>query len=138
MGNPAKSYAPQQPVEPPYAGAGVSLPDGWAAYQDAEGRTYYANAVTQQTSWEHPVAASAAADAANDHSCVPQWSTEYTYTLGGHGDESTFEGRALLLDTAAYTSVVTTVDLLNRGAITIEAGFCVMFSNSKQKYFLLW
>lgn len=31
------------------------LPEGWAACQDAEGRLYYANNATGETSWEPPV-----------------------------------------------------------------------------------
>mmetsp|Transcript_52418 Transcript_52418/g.98340 ORF Transcript_52418/g.98340 Transcript_52418/m.98340 type:complete len:197 (-) Transcript_52418:53-643(-) len=40
--------------------ATYSLPEGWGAYLDPEGRTYYANPFTGQTQWEPPVVEAAA------------------------------------------------------------------------------
>jgi len=37
------------------------LPEGWAAYQDEQGRTFYSNAGTGATQWERPEMAPAAA-----------------------------------------------------------------------------
>lgn len=37
-----------------------TLPEGWTAHQDAEGRTFYANAATGESSWEAPAATYAA------------------------------------------------------------------------------
>jgi len=52
------------------------LPDGWAAYNDAEGRTFYHNAATGETQWEAPAAAPApAAPAASD--ALPEGWTEH-------------------------------------------------------------
>mmetsp|Transcript_45688 Transcript_45688/g.126794 ORF Transcript_45688/g.126794 Transcript_45688/m.126794 type:complete len:183 (-) Transcript_45688:251-799(-) len=56
--------------------AAAALPEGWAAYQDPEGRTYYANAATGETSWESPaleaVAAFPTAPIAAAPGCEPE------------------------------------------------------------------
>lgn len=114
------------------------LPEGWAEYADPEGRPYYANVSTGETSWTIP--APAAAPPAAPSAAVagaPQWSTEMTYALGGEGCEKCFEGRATLLD-RGWSSVVGTVEALNANRISIEAGYCVLFSQSRQQYYLLW
>lgn len=135
-------YIAQQPyVEEP-------LPEGWAAYQDAEGRTYYANAATSETSWTRPAPATGGAPPQQQEQAAPPnaeqtygasyWSIEQTYTFGPEGCEYMFENKAMLLDRGQFASVATTVDILNSGAYNVEAGFCVIYSASRQTYYLLW
>lgn len=130
-------------VPPPYAPDADALPEGWGVYQDAEGNTFYANAATGETSWEKPAAAGGAPPSGSPAPApidsYGTWSTEYTYTVGPEGSEHIFEGKATLLDRNVYNSVATACDLLNGGSIAgVEAGFCIIWSNSKQNYFLLW
>lgn len=53
-----------------------ALPEGWTAHQDAEGRTFYANAATGESSWEVPAAAyTAPATQAPPYDALPEgWS----------------------------------------------------------------
>merc|ERR1719456_1372257 len=67
-----------------------------------------------------------------------QWSVECTKALGGEGTEYLFEGLAPLLPRDEFYSVASTVDALNAGAAPLTDGYCVVFSNSKQLYFLLY
>jgi len=141
--------------EPPAAPPAPTLPEGWAAYQDPEGRTYYANAATGETSWEPPGVAPAAAApvvAETPTAVAPAvadtgyavtagaggWSTDYAYAMGQRGEEHWFEGKAFLLDLATWTSVAAAIDALNAGTLVVEAGYCIIFSNSRQLYYLLW
>lgn len=119
-----------------HPGAPNDLPEGWAAYTDQHGRSYFANAATGETSWEKPQVAPAAASAA---AAVPagEWTTEQTYSLGGPGCEHLFQGKVTLLD-QTWCSVVTTVEALASGTIAVDVGYCVLFSQSKQQYYLLW
>jgi len=64
------------------------------------------------------------------------WSVDQTQCLGPEGCEANFEG-VQLLDKSRYGSVTEAVEALNRG-VAAEAGFCVVFSQSQQAYFLLW
>eukprot|EP00929_Paragymnodinium_shiwhaense_P063772 TRINITY_DN318_c0_g1_i1.p1 TRINITY_DN318_c0_g1~~TRINITY_DN318_c0_g1_i1.p1 ORF type:complete len:211 (+),score=33.15 TRINITY_DN318_c0_g1_i1:93-635(+) len=132
---PPAGYAPAADVPPPYPDSDA-LPEGWAVYQDAEGRTFYANAATGETSWEKPAAAASAAAPAESFGT---WSTDFTYTIGPEGSEHIFEGKAPLLDKAVYSSVASSCDQMNAGTVAgVECGYCVIWSNSKQNYFLLW
>jgi len=124
------SYDP--PVPPPSTEA-PALPDGWTAHQTEDGKMYYANVATGETAWEPPVAAPPAPAPVGGG----QWSVEFAYELGGEGIEATFQGRVLVLD-REHRSVATTVDALSAGTITMDAGFCVVFSGSRQAYYLLW
>lgn len=86
-----------------------------------------------------PGAAAAAAPAAAVPVSTGTWGTEHTYTIGPEGNEHIFDGKAVLLDRAAYSSVMSVCQQLNDGAVAgMEIGYCVLFSASKQKYFLLW
>jgi len=119
------------------------MPEGWAAHQDDQGRTFYYNATSGETQWDKPVAAPGAAAAAAPAAAVPvstgTWGTEHTYTIGPEGNEHIFDGKAVLLDRAAYSSVMSVCQQLNDGVVAgMEIGYCVLFSASKQKYFLLW
>lgn len=144
---PVPTYAPQKPPDPPYTPSQPSLAEGWAAYQTPEGRTYYANVTTGETSWVPPevpacvpqsVEPVATAATPAEGPPAPHWSVDYTYSLGPEGCECNFQGKAVLLDKVQCGSVAATVDAMNAGVYTVEAGFCVIFSSSKQQYFLLW
>eukprot|EP00933_Yihiella_yeosuensis_P027402 TRINITY_DN212_c1_g1_i1.p1 TRINITY_DN212_c1_g1~~TRINITY_DN212_c1_g1_i1.p1 ORF type:complete len:249 (+),score=51.50 TRINITY_DN212_c1_g1_i1:87-833(+) len=119
--------------EPP----AMQLPEGWAAHQDDQGRTFYHNSITGETSWEPPADAPAAAPPA-PAAPIGNWSVDFTYTLGPVGSEDMFSGKAQLLDKSVYSSVSAVVDSLNQGVPSVPEGYCVVFSNSKQNYFLLW
>lgn len=106
--------------------------EGWVAHKDDQGRTFFANTATGETRWECPTAGEAVPEAR------PDWSEAYTYTLGNEGCESWLEGKVELLDKEAFTSVRATVQALNEGAVKVEAGFCAIFSMSRQTYYLLW
>lgn len=124
---------------PPPAPQASALPEGWAAYTDAEGRTYYANVTTGETSWETPAAppGAVAAAAPGAPSGVGQWSVDQAYELGEEGEEYIFQGKVPVLD-RSHGSVASTVEALNMGALPIAEGYCVVFSKSKQRYYLLW
>merc|ERR1719162_2848064 len=49
-----------------------------------------------------------------------------------------FDGKAEVLDREAFNSVTSVVAALNEGRVKVEAGFCVIFSSSKNQYFLLF
>eukprot|EP00434_Breviolum_minutum_P011188 symbB.v1.2.009872.t1/scaffold632.1/size217234/11 len=49
-----------------------------------------------------------------------------------------FEGKVQLLDRSVYNSVSAAVNTLNDGHIVVPEGYCVVFSGSKQNYYLLW
>mmetsp|Transcript_123577 Transcript_123577/g.242459 ORF Transcript_123577/g.242459 Transcript_123577/m.242459 type:complete len:258 (+) Transcript_123577:96-869(+) len=123
------------PGEP--AGVGGDLPAGWTQHQDAEGRTYYANSVTGESSWEVPAVAAASSAARGDGGANSTWSLENTFGLGPAGSERLFEGKVRLLD-RSYTSVSSTIDALCSGALVVEEGLCVMYSESRSLYYLLW
>eukprot|EP00439_Symbiodinium_sp_Y106_P067023 s3964_g11.t1 len=74
-----------------------------------------------------------------------RWSVDFTqpassvrYTIGPEGSEHVFSGKVQLLDRSVYTSVGSVVESLNRGSPAVPEGYCVVFSNSKRNYFLLW
>eukprot|EP00929_Paragymnodinium_shiwhaense_P030412 TRINITY_DN17242_c0_g1_i1.p1 TRINITY_DN17242_c0_g1~~TRINITY_DN17242_c0_g1_i1.p1 ORF type:complete len:177 (+),score=33.52 TRINITY_DN17242_c0_g1_i1:128-658(+) len=109
---------------PSFQGGIEHLPDGWKMFEDAEGRTFYSNTLTGQTQWDFPLEA------------VKLWSADLTYVVGA---ENIFVDKAPSLDEDTYTSVVQTCDLLNAGSVPgVECGYCIMWSKSKECYFLLW
>lgn len=132
---PAASLAASTPEPPAAPSSGYELPAGWGAHQDPEGRTYYHHAETGQTSWEPPTLAAAMAP---EQPAGQQWSTVQTYTLGQEGFELTPDGQAVLLDKAIHTSVTTAIDALNSGTVQADAGYCVIYSVNRQTYYLLW
>uniref|UniRef100_A0A7S2JGN2 WW domain-containing protein n=1 Tax=Zooxanthella nutricula TaxID=1333877 RepID=A0A7S2JGN2_9DINO len=100
------------------------MPPGWAAHQDQEGRVYYLNAETGESSWDPPAGACA-------------WSIDYTYALGPEGHEYKFHSKVRMLD-RSYTSVSSTVEALQEGTLIVEEGICVLFSASRGLYYLVW
>ncbi|OLP81856.1 NEDD4-like E3 ubiquitin-protein ligase WWP1 [Symbiodinium microadriaticum] len=126
--------------EPP--APALALPEGWTAHQDEQGRTFYANCTTGESSWDPPAPAPAAPapPAAPVPTPAPagRWSVDFTYTIGPEGSEHVFSGKVQLLDRSVYTSVGSVVESLNRGSPAVPEGYCVVFSNSKRNYFLLW
>lgn len=163
----ANAATGQTSWEPPALPAAPTLPPGWAAYQDAEGRTFYSNVARGLSSWEPPpmeeaatapveaetpAAVAPAGDTGSTLACAAPaadtgyaaaavtggWSTEQAYALGQSGEEHYFEGKAMLLDLATWSSVSVAIEALNGGILVMEVGYCVIFSNSKQMYYLLW
>lgn len=126
----------------PVSAQAPALPDGWSAYTDAEGRTYYANVATGETSWEPP-ASSPPVSAVPPPGSAPaggaggQWTLEQAYELGKEGEEHIFEGKVPVLD-RIHGSVAATVEALESGSLPMAEGYCVVFSKSKQHYYLLW
>jgi len=148
-----------KPVAPlPTAAAKPTAPPplkaGWSEHTDPQGKTYYANVATGESSWDRPsdpgaaaaalLAAAAAASKPAVASAVAapavpgRWSQDNTYALGPEGCEHKFRLKATLLDKDKHNSVVATVDKLNARLIPADAGYCVMFSHTRQQYFLLW
>ncbi|CAJ1362841.1 unnamed protein product [Effrenium voratum] len=124
------SWDPPAPVAP-------ALPDGWTAHQDpSTGKTFYANCTTGESSWEPPTAPAAPAAPAPEK--PGRWSVDFTYTIGPEGSEHIFSGKVQLLDKSVHSSVSLVVDSLNSGALAVPEGYCVVYSNSKKNYFLLW
>lgn len=68
------------------------------------------------------------------------WSVDQTATLGSKGDEKRFTGKVELLKTDVYTSVATAVAGLNSpdGSAACLEGMCVVLSQSRSQYFLLY
>eukprot|EP00930_Biecheleria_cincta_P073958 TRINITY_DN61208_c0_g1_i1.p1 TRINITY_DN61208_c0_g1~~TRINITY_DN61208_c0_g1_i1.p1 ORF type:complete len:190 (+),score=33.36 TRINITY_DN61208_c0_g1_i1:55-570(+) len=126
--------------EPPVAASsGPALPPGWTAHEDpGSGQTYYANLETGETSWEVPGGGAAAPAVPAEPTGT--WSVDHTYTLGAPGScEHMWEGKGVqLLDPNLYNSVSSVAKGLNANDPFVEEGFCVVFSSSKQQYFLLW
>lgn len=125
---PAAAQAPQAPT----------LPEGWGAYADAEGRTYYANPTTGETSWEPPAAPAPAAAVAPAAGGGGTWTVEQAYELGTEGEEHIHEGKGVPVLDKSHSSVANTVDALASGMLPIPEGYCIVFSKSKQRYYLLW
>eukprot|EP00929_Paragymnodinium_shiwhaense_P089850 TRINITY_DN50036_c0_g1_i1.p1 TRINITY_DN50036_c0_g1~~TRINITY_DN50036_c0_g1_i1.p1 ORF type:complete len:318 (-),score=51.70 TRINITY_DN50036_c0_g1_i1:302-1255(-) len=73
------------------------------------------------------------------------WSTDLSYCLGGEGCQQFFGpifDEFELLDPQTHSSVASVVEVLNGGMTRIQDGYCpgvcIVFSTSKQKYYLLW
>jgi len=68
----------------------------------------------------------------------PPWTNERSLQLCGRGGEDAFLGKAPLLE--GVSSVGEAVDMLNNGAAGPwrEMGYCVVFSSSRNAYFLLY
>jgi len=68
------------------------------------------------------------------------WSVDQTATLGNKGDEKRFTGKVELLKTDVYTSVAKAVEALNSpdGGVACLEGMCVVLSQSRSQYFLLY
>lgn len=71
------------------------------------------------------------------------WSIECASLLCNLGEESTFQGKAMLLDPNSIDSVRDAVSCLNfphdtELQIACPDGFCVVLSSSRQQYFLLY
>jgi len=135
---------------------GDQLPPGWACFHDPEGRPYFQNTLNGITQWEVPIAPAIVgfpqsgpevgqAPAQQEWQPAPEpsstgggWSTQNTYQLCQLGEEACFQNKVQYLDPAVHTSVSASVEALNQGAEAVEAAYCVMFSQSRQMYFLLW
>lgn len=74
-------------------------------------------------------------------SCVltdEAWSPKQVAFIGQEGVEDTFDGRAWLLDRSVVASVNDAARMLNEEEIHCPTGYCVVFSSSRQSYFLLY
>lgn len=67
---------------------------------------------------------------------MPPWATYQTYVLGGPAAKGRFLGKVVFLD--GYNSVGKVCEDLNAGKIKCEAGCCVVWSATKDSYYLLW
>jgi len=101
---------------------------------DAEGEMPWKAMVNDGAHWK---ASSSSSSACQVHE--PRWSLYQSHQLGKRGDEETFHGKAALLDESKYNSIRTTVDSLNSpDGSKIATGFCVVYSASKNTYFMLF
>lgn len=66
------------------------------------------------------------------------YTVEQSLRICGSGEESVFIDRAALLDTNEVTSLRSAVDYLNAGVAPCPEGFCIVWSASKQAYFVLY
>eukprot|EP00429_Kryptoperidinium_foliaceum_P021580 CAMPEP_0176132830 /NCGR_PEP_ID=MMETSP0120_2-20121206/67306_1 /TAXON_ID=160619 /ORGANISM="Kryptoperidinium foliaceum, Strain CCMP 1326" /LENGTH=214 /DNA_ID=CAMNT_0017468345 /DNA_START=32 /DNA_END=674 /DNA_ORIENTATION=- len=89
------------------AAAEAALPDGWTAHADAEGRTYYHNAASGATTWEHPggaaVAAQDAVAAAGDDGVMQGWESPLVKAVIKWFTDTEMEG--LFRDAAAFADM---------------------------------
>lgn len=63
------------------------------------------------------------------------WTAECAHELCGPGEEERFQGRAIMLTQAS--SVAMALELLNSDPNLCPAGFCIVASESHQRYFLV-
>jgi len=69
----------------------------------------------------------------------PVWCVENSFELGNKESEYVVDGaKAPLLPKDQVQSVTTAVSMLNEGTLSCDADFCVVFSSSKEKYFVLY
>jgi len=65
------------------------------------------------------------------------WSETRSFPLCGLGDKAIYEGRARFLDAEKVSSVRKAADYLNKGRLDCPEGFCVVWSESKQEFWVL-
>jgi pre-mRNA-processing factor 40 len=126
---------PQAPAAAGTGGAADAVPEGWAEHVDpASGRTFYYKAATGETSWEKPVAAS-----------VPKgtWSTSQAHNLGRDPQPPLhiLQTKCEVLSTqtsGSWKSVAGAVNALSDGTLATQLGMVVIYSQSKDSYWLLW
>lgn len=108
------------------AGGGSDLADGWTAQVDpGSQRTFYYKAATGETTWDKP------------KKTTGTWSAEQAWNLGKQPKPG-LQGKVQILDKTMWSSVMRTVDALNSGGLAVDAGLCVLYSTSKDSYWLLW
>jgi len=125
---------PQAPAAAPEVNhpAPSSLPEGWAEHSDpGSGRVFYCKAATGETSWEKPTAPTGT------------WSTSQANDLGRNPQPPLhiLQQRTEVLSTqqgGSWTSVARVIDALNDGVLVVSGGLCVIFSASKESFWLLW
>jgi len=132
----------ERPQSTPAAAASTAatpgaLPEGWAEHFDpAQNRAFYYKAATGETSWERPqstpVAGTWSLQQANDLGKNPQPPLE---VLRSRNCEvlSTYP-----IGLGSWSSVSKVVDALNGGSLNVQSGLCVLFSSSKDSYWLVW
>lgn len=114
-----------------------ALPEGWAEHVDPNtNRTFYYKAATGETSWERPGGAAA----------LPKgtWSTQQAQDLQKFPNPpvDTLPQRGVEIFSTAtsgtWSSVSRVIDALNDGTLTCQTGVGVLFSASKDSYWLIW
>jgi len=73
------------------------------------------------------------------------WSSDLSYCLGSEGCQQFFRpifDEFELIDPKKHSSVTSVAEVLNNGMLRIQDGYCpgvcIVFSSSKQTYYLLW
>eukprot|EP00930_Biecheleria_cincta_P084579 TRINITY_DN74026_c0_g1_i1.p1 TRINITY_DN74026_c0_g1~~TRINITY_DN74026_c0_g1_i1.p1 ORF type:complete len:911 (-),score=178.86 TRINITY_DN74026_c0_g1_i1:177-2909(-) len=66
------------------------------------------------------------------------WSADKAYRLGSKGEEASFGGQSIKDHLLDFTSARLAVDALNAGKVSCPEGFCIVFSESSNAYFLLY
>jgi len=115
-----------------------ALPEGWVEHVDpGSGRAFYCKAATGETSWDRPAPAPStgtwATSQANDLGCDPRPSLhvlrQRTEVLS-HFENGQISG--------LWSSVQKVTEALNNCTLVVSGGLAVIYSSSKNSYWLLW
>jgi hypothetical protein len=112
------------------------LPEGWAEHSDpGSGRIFYYKAATGETSWEKPAAAAAKP--------TGTWSLQQAADLGKDPQPPLhiLQVHTDVFSTATggvWSSVSNLVTALNDGKLDSTKGLAVLYSASKDSYWLIW
>merc|ERR1712137_804899 len=66
----------------------------------------------------------------------PYWCVSLSHKLGSEVDQNT-KNKADLLDSSEYRGVRQYVEALNNGEVNCEKGYCLVYSEAKESYFML-
>lgn len=134
---PTQQTSWERPAAPATASAlpaaASALPAGWTEHSDpGSGRVFYSKAATGETSWERP-----------PDGPKGTWSTSQAADLGRNPQPSlhVLQQRTQVLSTAEggmWSSVSRVIDALNDCALVVNGGLCVLYSSSKESYWLVW
>lgn len=115
-----------------------ALPEGWVEHVDpGSGRTFYCKTATGETAWERPAPAAT----------TGTWSTSQASDLGRGPQPSLYllRQRTEVLSqfengqiSGLWSSVQKVTEALNDRTLIVNGGLAVIYSASKQSYWLLW
>jgi len=130
----------EKPAAPASAPAPLSnaLPEGWVEHLDpGSGRAFFCKAATGETAWERPAPAAT----------TGTWSTSQASDLGRDPQPSLYvlRQRTEVLShfeygqiSGVWSSVMKVTEALNNRTLIVDGGLAVIYSASKNSYWLLW